>query len=907
MNVFNKVTLQSLKKNKTRTIVTIIGIILSAAMICAVTTFVSSVYNYAKEYAIYSNGNYHGAVLNVEFQTYKDVNNTGKLEDSTYGQLLGYAKIDSQNEYKPYMYVIGGDLESDYFDVLPIHVSAGRLPEDTTEIILPEHLATNGGVVYKLGDKITLELGERLLDGYPMTQYNPCYTYDGETGDEVLNEEVIEVRETRTYTVVGFYERPAFEERTAPGYTALTVADKEWTGSTKFDVFFRMEKAKDTYDFIDQLSKDGHSCIYNNDVLLAEGVSRYDSFSTMIISLAVIIIGLIMFGSVSLIYNAFSISVSERTKQFGLLASIGATKKQLKKMVLFEALAVSVVGIPLGVLVGISGIGITLLCIGNKFVSMIGGGFDVPMRICVSWESVVIAILVALITVLISAWIPSKRATKVSAVEAIRQNMDIKAKNKQVKTSKLTYKLFGLPGVLASKHYKRNKKKYRTTVISLFMSIVLFVSASAFTDYLMESVTGGLSVDGYDLFYSIDEDQLGENTLDDVLGIMKQDKNITTVAYATNLNLSGTIDNKYVTQEFLDSFEMNTGEESTEEGKYIYSYVYFVDDSAFDALLAQYKLNRSDYYNKEHPLSLAIDTNISFNGETQRYETLDTLKGNEGIIICTYAKDIEGYGWESEMVDDDGKRYAIYTGNESEDDVLKVPYEDTIVEFTLESGKVLSEIPFFINQSIPTPMNMIYPLSMIDYVVPQEAQHDTASFNYYMISTDHKASEENIKSMLLENGLDAKGISNYAEGVEENRNLVNIIQVFAYGFIVLISLIAAANVFNTISTNISLRRREFAMLKSVGMTAKGFNRMMNFECILYGSKSLILGLPVSAAITYLIYMAVSGGYEIEYYLPWGAIGIAVLSVFLVVFVTMMYSMSKIKKDNPIDALKNENL
>ncbi len=905
MNVFNKVTLQSLKKNKTRTIVTIIGIILSAAMICAVTTFVSSIYNYAREYAIYNSGNYHGAVLNVGFETYEDVITTGKLEDSTYGQLLGYAKIDSTNEFKPYMYVVGGE-PTDYFETMPVHLISGNLPKDSTEIILPEHLATNGGVIYKLGDKITLELGERLLDGFPMGQYNPCYIYDSESNEEIPNDEVIEVRETRTYTVVGFYERPAFEERIAPGYTALTVADKEWNDETKFDIFFRMEKAKGTYDFIDQLNKDGYSCMYNTDVLLAEGVSRYDSFSTMITSLAIIVIGLIMFGSVSLIYNAFSISVSERTKQFGLLSSIGATKKQLKKMVLFEALAVSAVGIPLGVIVGIGGIGITLFCIGNKFISMIGGSFNVPMRICVSWQSIVIAVIVAVITVLISAWIPSKRATKVSAVEAIRQNMDIKAKNKPVKTSKLTYKLFGLPGVLASKHYKRNKKKYRTTVISLFMSIVLFVSASAFTDYLMESVTGGLSVDGYDLFYSIDEDELGDKTLDNMLDLIKQDKNITKAAYATNLNLRGTIDNKYVTQEFLDSFTMDS-EGDTAEEKYIYSYVYFVDDSEFDTLLTRHKLNRKDYYNTERPLSLTIDTNISFNVEAQRYETLDTLKGDTGVIECGVAKKIEGYSWYNDITDEDGKRYAVYGNNESENDILKVPYDESSIKFTLETGKVISDIPFFINQSIPTPLNMIYPLSMMDSVLPKEAQHDVASFNYYMVSSDHKASEENLKAMFLENGLDAKGISNYAESVEESRNLVSIIQVFAYGFIVLISLIAAANVFNTISTNISLRRREFAMLKSVGMTAKGFNRMMNYECILYGSKSLLLGLPVSAAITYLIYMAVSGGYEIDYYLPWGAVGIAVLSVFLVVFITMMYSMSKIKKDNPIDALKNENL
>ena len=97
------------------------------------------------------------------------------------------------------------------------------------------------------------------------------------------------------------------------------------------------------------------------------------------------------------------------------------------------------------------------------------------------------------------------------------------------------------------------------------------------------------------------------------------------------------------------------------------------------------------------------------------------------------------------------------------------------------------------------------------------------------------------------------------------------------------------------------------MLKSVGMTQKGFRRMMNCECLLYGSKALLLGLPVSCGITYLIYRAVTTAYETSFHLPWAALGIAVLSVFLVVFATMMYSMSKVKKDNPIDALKNENL
>ncbi|MEE1314698.1 MAG: ABC transporter permease, partial [Faecalimonas sp.] len=684
-------------------------------------------------------------------------------------------------------------------------------------------------------------------------------------GEEVPNEEEIKVESTRTYKVVGIYERPSFEGHTAPGYTAITVADKEFGEAATFDVYFKMKKPADVYKFMEDRAMNGTT---NNDVLMFMGVSQFGNFSDVLISLAVIVIALIMFGSVSLIYNAFAISVSERTKQFGLLSSIGATKKQLKKMVLFEALAVSVIGIPLGILVGIGGIGVTLLLIGDKFNSMISG-YPEPMRICVSWGAILAAVLVALVTVLISAWIPSKRATKVSAVEAIRQNMDIKAKNKQVKTSKLTYKLFGLPGVIASKHYKRNKKKYRTTVISLFMSIVLFVSTSAFSDYLMESVTGGFEKSGYDLSFIAHESELRDKTADELLEIVLAEKDVTKGSYAAVRNYTASVSNDYVTDEYRKS----RGEQQVvEEGfSRVSGYFYFVNDDEFDKLLKQYKLNKSDYYNTDAPLAIAMDTNRQFNFTTEKYENMDALKGDENELIC------------------------------------KVTKEEGDVYYTLKTGKAISEKPFFMTDSGGGELNMIYPVSMYEYVVPKEAQVDDIGYDYILCSDNHAASYKKLETILLENNLNPKNLVDVAENEESLRNTILIMQVFAYGFIVLISLIAAANVFNTISTNISLRRREFAMLKSVGMTQKGFNKMMNFECLLYGSKALLLGLPVSAGITYLIYLAISDGFETTYHLPWTAIGISVLSVFLVVFVTMLYSMSKIKKENPIDALKNENL
>ncbi len=901
MNVFNKVTLQSLKKNKTRTIVTIIGIILSAAMICAVTTFASSFMNYAKETTIYSDGNWHGYERDTEWDTYTEIVGTGKVEEAVYLQQLGYACADGcENEFKPYIYVLGAG--KDVEDVLPIHITSGKYPTSSTEIMLPNHLYTNGGVRYSLGDTITLELGQRMLDGYPMTQNNPCYIY--EQGDEVFNGEKLEVKETRTYTVVGFYDRMSnmIEETTAPGYTALTVSDEVTNTSYKYDVYFRMENPKEIYSFMKELGLSGDT---NRDLLMYSGAFAVDSFSTMLYSLAAIVIGLIMFGSVALIYNAFSISVSERTKQFGLLSSVGATKKQLKRMVLFEALSVSVIGIPIGVLAGVGGIGVTLLFVGDKFRAM---GFPIDMKLSVSPTAIIIAVFVALITVLISAWIPSKRATKVSAVEAIRQNLDVNAKGKNVKTSKLTYKLFGLPGVLANKHYKRNKKKYRTTVLSLFMSIVLFVSASAFTDYLMETVAGGFGSVGYDLSMHASGSEFDKITPEELLNRMKAAKSVTGGAFSQERYTNATISTKYLTDEGIEFLDRNQGQNQDKTSRNIYSFIAFVDDASFKALLKENGLSEQQYMNPEKPLAIAVDGSVMFNLYTQKYETTNFFKNKSAELVVQSEKEIPGYYCSGEVPDENGDIVVVYKKDyesnvEGEEELFFSP-EEAYTYTTLDIGSIVYERPFFVRDG--NTVRLIYPFSLAESVFEDFNAIDNSY--YYMLTSDsHSESYTAVQSVVSDNGFNVKNLQNIAEMEESERNIVTIIRVFSYGFIVLISLIAAANVFNTISTNISLRRREFAMLKSVGMAQKDFNKMMNFECLLYGSRALLYGLPVSCGVTYLIYLAIMEGYETTFHLPWTAIGIAILSVFLVVFVTMMYSMSKIKKDNPIDALKNENL
>ena len=693
------------------------------------------------------------------------------------------------------------------------------------------------------------------------------------------------------------------EETTAPGYTALTVSDKETYTPYKYDVYFRMEKPKEVFDFMKKLGLTGDT---NTDLLMYSGTFAADTFSTMLYSLAAIVIGLIMFGSVALIYNAFSISVSERTKQFGLLSSVGATKKQLKRMVFFEALSVSVIGIPLGVLAGVGGIGVTLLLIGDKFRAM---GFPIDMRLSVSPAAIITAVIVALITVLISAWIPSKRATKVSAVEAIRQNIDVK-NTKPVKTSKLTYKLFGLPGMLANKHYKRNRKKYRTTVLSLFMSIVLFVSASAFTDYLMETVGVGFGSVGYDLTMNVYGDEFEELTPVELLSRMKSAKSVTDGAYTVGYHRYSSIKTDYLTEEGIEFLDRNQSQAENKSIRNAYAYVTFVDDDAFKSLLKENGLSEEKYMNPNNPLAIALDGTMRFNMYTQRYEKTNFFSTNEPQLVLQTERGVPGYYCSGEVPDENGNIVLLYLKDKESDvegpEELYFTLEEGYIYTTIQAGTVIYENPFFIRDNYMYGMNVIYPISLAERVFKDFNAVDS-NYYYMLSSSNHTESYTAVQSILNDNGFNSKNLQDIAKLEESNRNTVTIIRVFSYGFIVLISLIAAANVFNTISTNINLRRREFAMLKSIGMTQKGFNKMMNFECLLYGSKALFLGLPVSCGVTYLIYLAIMSGYEASFHLPWTAIGIATLSVFLVVFVTMMYSMSKIKKDNPIDALKNENL
>ena len=812
MNVFHKVTRESLRKNRLRTIVTIVGVLLSAAMVCAVTTIVVSFQGFYRDSEVYETGDWYGRVERADQEVRQALEADSRVAHVASAEILGYAASESQNEDKPYIYLLGAD--ATFFDVMPVR-AVGRLPEQEGEILVPVHYLSvgNGGASLQIGDTVELALGERMVDGYPLNQSNP-----------LCDDEALQVRETRTYRVVGFYERPDFEDYSAPGYTFLTVPESG--GPQNYTLYYKTADAGDMNAVIaaHDLPED-----QNWSLLAAEGVFRYDNFGRVFFGLATILIFLIVLGSVSLIYSAFSISVSERTRQFGLLRSVGATRSQLRRSVLYEAAVISVIGIPLGILCGLGGMAVTLHFIGGLFQGVLAA--EVPMRFRVSWASVGGSAIIALVTVLISVWIPASRATRVTALEAIRQNQDIRIRGKDVRVSRLTGRLFGLEGILAKKYFRRNRRRYRATIVSLVLSLVLFISASSFCMYLTGTVDETLSVSNYDVLCFLD----GEADPQAVFSALSEAKGVQQGAYWKE-------DRGYLLleQDQLNETYLRYGEVAAKTFWQAYAdpaYTgavaipverYYVDETSYRQFLTAQGLDAGQYLDASHPLPLVYNEGndvLYLQGAEGHYErqvyTYQILKRGTRTAALRQPQAVEGYDYG-------------YTGNvsDSQPDAAPTPAQDFFFNeegeeisrptqtVAIELGAMVQELPLGVSTREGGGCILIYPYAC--------APDDDREISVCFTSSSHAETAESLKEILLERGsyTGSGQVYDVREQESSSRNMVTIVNVFSYGFIVLISLIAVANVFNTISTNVALRRREFAMLRSVGLDRKGLDRLL---------------------------------------------------------------------------------
>lgn len=886
MQILNRLTIRNLKLNKRRTIVTIIGIILATALLTAVATMAVSLKESVTLRSKKVDGDFHLLLYDMTDKEKESVINNRQVESYYETHEVGYGVLDGcVNDSKPYVYIEA--LDSDTFEKAEINVTSGRLPEDDSEIVISSHIKTNGGVKYNLGDKITFDIGDRTYNGKKLYQ-NDTYRED----------EQLEAKQTKTYKVVGICDRLPYgeEPRTAPGYSVITLANKADTSLNKSDIYLRFNKKalKDRYDLTadilgvdktlfnklnsgkledkeiqtlkSQLDKT-HSYYINNSLIKYEAF--YDSSVAFVYNMAAVVMVIIIITSAVCISNSFAISINQKTKQYGMLASIGATPRQIRKNVFFEAAFMGVIGIVAGIGGGLSASYI-LVVLSNK---MLIDTFEMSIVYAPSLLGVLLSIVLAIVTIVLSALVPAIRASRMSPIMAINHSEDIKIKSKSLKTPKLIGKVWGEGGVLAYKNMKRNKRKYRVITISIALSVSTFIALYGFMSLLTESVNRYAN-DKIDLrvymssYKSMSVDEANKK-VSNIVNRINNETNITDFTFARGFYASLKDEPKYSS----DYKEVNKYEAGLAENNGYYISIISLGNEEYGKYIKKLGISKETAQSG----GILVDNTYQYinNGNDIKY--FNIYDGYKAGDVLTY------------RIDTSNSSKSLDNSKSSDDTTL---YDIRIVALS-------NERPFGYDNAYTS---YGYLIVSDDYMNRIDTKNtDSTLLN---INCDDPDKAQDI--LVNEFNIGQNYIFNAAQERRNDEKLILTMKIFLYGFIAIVSLIGITNIFNTVTTGMELRGKEFAMLQSIGMTKKEFDKMIRLESVFYGSKALIIGVVSGTLLSYVIYIA-AGESQLRYVFPLQAIVIAVVVVIILLLGIMKYSIVQIRKQNIIETIRNENI
>lgn len=885
MKLLNKLTLKNLRLNKVRTIVTIVGIMLSAALITVVSGMALSGRQTMIDGQKTWSGNYDVALDIIDTAKIDKIRQNRNVENAFYKERLGYARTkNADGEICDYSVLAMS--ENTYGNCFKIDLIKGKFPTNSGEAVVTKSFKTQDGKYVKVGDKITLDVGvltdkdgnvpdEEGIHNLLQKDFNKCSIID---------------TVKRTYTVTGIIERPKTSELYDPSNFSMiyTVSDEKapveaiktkhmnklyiaYTPQSESNYLQNTAdilgfKADDMSNVIsdeispeDQQTSGINAYEFNFILLSMKGYGSNEATNTVIFSLAVIIIIIVMLASVFVIRNSFAISITEKTSMYGMLASVGATKRQIRRNVLFEGFILGLIGIPLGILLGLGVNAILVTILNSVLGDMLSGATFVFVTPTIP---IICAIVLSAVTIFCSSFFIALRASRIPPLVAIRGNKDIKIKNnKPYRTSKLTKKLFGVGGEIASKSLKRSRKKYRTTVISIVVSVAMFIAVSAFMDYGMNFTEYYYGSRDYSYtVYGIDYDQAK------AIEVMPEISNyITTCSHYDILVSDVKVNNKG---------EKDVTALDTSDGK-----------KGFQA----------------HCFELEHDTFV----ETCRELNLDYDSVKDGVLIYNKATDDKDNIFN--LFDKTAPNKVTVYKNEGNDDGNDIFNKANDLKVSGVFDTVPKSIKWIMNDEGISPIVLVFSeMGTIPYQLDDYQNKVTVRAN----TTDSESLTNRIESTVGASGLEDSSmiIVDYGENLRQFNAIMLIVGIFIYGFIGAISLIGLTNIFNTISTNMQLRSKEFASLKSIGMTKKEFNRMIRLESLMYGIKSLIIGIPLGVLGVFAIFSAFSiGSAPMSFVFPWKAILISIAVVFVAVWLIMKYSISKVNKQNIIETIRNDNI
>lgn len=864
MNLIFKVTLESMKRNKRRTLITILGVIISVAMVSGVSTISSSMLDLIRRSSITSNGEWHVQYNNIPAENMQYLMDD-EIESTVISNAVGYAALEHvKNPQRPYMFI--NAYEDGCIDKLPISIIEGRYPQNDQEIMIPSSLLETNNQ-YAIGEEITLDVGVRFIDYYEdETDYrfiNQNYSYQKD------KESLIHVN-PKKYIVTGTFNDQALNQYQA-GYEVITSFKKgDYQPGYLFDAKVTMKEISNSiYPLAEQKLEElgSDSYYFNSTLLVTYGVNSDDGL-LQTVNLVIFIVGcLILIGSVSLIYNAFAISLAERSRYLGMLSSVGATKRQKRNSVFYEAFVIGCIAIPIGFLFGYAGMWITFKCIDGFLMNTILEGIysDLHLRLVIDLKSFLAAFLFSSLILFISAWRPAVRASKISPIDAIRQSNDVQIKARHMKTWKGTRNLFGFEAELALKNMKRNKSRYNATLFSLIMSIVLFLSVSFFQQLISKSFT----------MYS------GEQSSSITTQIMSYD---------------GTSE----AQDYIKELVNVEGIQSSKE-----------------TFLYQYNAQIPSEVISEDVLKYNGDNNFQINLIAYDDETFEAYCNESGIDVTAFQKDTlqgilvnqrtfkNGHEYaDIKMFNDNiGDQLTIEYFNQSANELVEIPVSLTAISTIAEpiisdqNKGTLSEVSIIISRQ-----------AMDHFLQERKAEKSDLFMNTTLyFQGDASTIETNLLEVSENQNLYQTSIYNRENAQKQQEQMLMFVSVFLYGFVTLMLLISMTNIFNTISTGVILRKQEFAMLNSVGITPKGFRKLLIYENIFYAIKSLMYGIPISITFSYLLYIALNRNFEFAFFIPLNAIIIAIVGIFTLVLLTMLYSIHKVKNDNIVETIRNESI
>lgn len=932
MNLMKKLTLKNLKLNRKRTIVTIVGIILATALLSALVTLVSSFQYSVIEYQKQKGGDFHVKFSNVKMSELSEFKNNRNIESTFETMGMGFAKLDGcKNEDKPYAYVMATDEAG--FERGCFKLIEGRMAKNEDEIVIPRHLKTNGRIDIKVGDEITLDVGKRYdSNTESVISENCAYEHEAET----LTDNV-----TKHYKVVGIMERPGYgmEDYSAAGYTFVTYSDElaaidngsKSEADTTLTVYSRYTQkalrnkdavtadiigvdeklfakannssvemtAEESDRFLKEMENAKYDIYINGFLISYECVFPIDGTFKALFTVAAVVALIIILTSVYCIKNSFNILITEKIRQYGMLASVGATRRQIKSSVKTEAAMLGVVGIPVGTM---SGILASLILV--KVVNALSAGWlNFALSFHTSLPALILAVILSIATIYFSATGSARRAAKVTPLEAIRNTKEIKIKSAKLKTPAIIGRICGIGGVISYKNIKRNKKKYRTTVTSIVICSVTFIVISYFMSMAFSVV--GMSYASVDYNIGINmscKKDLDIEKLSELLsGIEGAEDYLVGAGYYFDVDkpeytkeygeYCGQLydDSEDVSQEFLitvlndksyDKYASDAGIKNADTGAIL------VNKGTFDV----YNEKSSKYVKEEM--------------ELYKYKAGDTIRCGYNVYEDAVDDDnaVEG-DTESGTEDNSG-----YVDEETINNGVRKTVDVTIAGVT---DKVPTGYKGYGNTTLLFMNQKGFESLWADGKNGNEIKPGHASYSAYVVAENADEYQDTFEKE-TEGNTEYSQISFYVSNLDkemrDEKSLFTLLGVFAYGLIVVIALIGITNIINTLSTGMELRSREFATLRSIGMTDKQFSEMVRLESVFISVKALVIGVPLGILISYLLCVMMNRMDDaIIYEPPYKAIILCILVVIMLIYAIMKLSMTKLRHNNIIETIKNENL